>query len=393
MKVALICNMNNGFFSLVRYLRDRGIDADLLIMKYEFEHFSPKADSYDDSYLDYTKRLSWGKHNFLDVSSKVIEDDVKRYDVIIGCGSTPAYLNKINRSLDIFIPYGSDIYEMPFFRLNKLENYYRIYQTYIRNKNQRIGIQNSRYICIGGTSPEFEQVFKKINYHGNLVKIHYPAVYNKFYNPEEIQKYYKNSEFYNKFKKIRDDYELVIFHHTRHLWKNVPNVWSYKGNEILITGFANYLNRKDALNSCLVLFDYGPDVKASKKLIRSYGIEKNVKWFPKLYRKDLMIGVSLSDIGAYEFGKSWLTGGVLFEFLVMGKPILQYREDKMYENDFPELYPILNVKTAENITNAFIDYAKNPDVYRAQGELGREWYQKHVVEHSVSEYMKIIDNS
>ena len=50
MKIALIGNMNNNNFSLMRYLLDLGMKVDLLLMSDdgvgELEHFSPKNDTW-----------------------------------------------------------------------------------------------------------------------------------------------------------------------------------------------------------------------------------------------------------------------------------------------------------------------------------------------------------
>ena len=39
-KIALIGNMNNNFFSIARYLRDRSYQADLFLID-ELDHFLP----------------------------------------------------------------------------------------------------------------------------------------------------------------------------------------------------------------------------------------------------------------------------------------------------------------------------------------------------------------
>lgn len=57
-KIACIGNMNHFMFSLVRFLRDEGLDAYLLLLK-EPDHFKPEMDTFDNSYKDlyYSNRL------------------------------------------------------------------------------------------------------------------------------------------------------------------------------------------------------------------------------------------------------------------------------------------------------------------------------------------------
>ena len=52
-RILLICNQNNNFFALTRYLRDRGYDADLYLMKEEFDHFKPETDSFNKNYKEF----------------------------------------------------------------------------------------------------------------------------------------------------------------------------------------------------------------------------------------------------------------------------------------------------------------------------------------------------
>ena len=61
MKVALIGNMNNNFFSILRYLRDMNIDATLYLFKNDgiddASHFSCESDTFEiDKWRDYIKR-------------------------------------------------------------------------------------------------------------------------------------------------------------------------------------------------------------------------------------------------------------------------------------------------------------------------------------------------
>ena len=46
MKVALVGNMNNNNFALLRYLRDLGVDAHLLLFDNEIGHFVPEHDTW-----------------------------------------------------------------------------------------------------------------------------------------------------------------------------------------------------------------------------------------------------------------------------------------------------------------------------------------------------------
>lgn len=45
-RVALVGNMNNNHFALLRYLRDLGVNATLLMFSNEAAHFYPQQDTW-----------------------------------------------------------------------------------------------------------------------------------------------------------------------------------------------------------------------------------------------------------------------------------------------------------------------------------------------------------
>lgn len=387
MRVACIGNSNNIFFSLARHLRDRGIDADVLLLNDESAHFHPSADTYDLDYQRYTASLSWGKPlGFTTVPARQIAEDVKKYDFIVGCGSTPAFLHKIGRPLDLFIPYGTDVIVYPFFSL-KRPAYSLTCAPFIRN--QQRGIRSASCLNFDLTNEEMEKVILRLKYPGKRLECGIPMVYTPMYHPERIAQFYDRSRWYREFEKIRREHDIVIFHQTRHVWKNSPDPFSWKGNDKLFIGFSDFV-KQAGIKACIVTCEYGADVDASKKLVCDLGIEKQVFWFPQMMRKEIMIGLSLADIGTGEFHMSWLSCGTIYETLAMAKPLMHYREDKLYEKRYPELYPMIRVKTAEDITRALHDYAARPAYYKKMGEEGRSWLQRHAIDDPLNAYLKIM---
>ena len=58
MKIALLGNMNNNNYVLLRYLRDNNLEADLLLFDDELYHFSPSHDSFSHQSFKHIKQLS-----------------------------------------------------------------------------------------------------------------------------------------------------------------------------------------------------------------------------------------------------------------------------------------------------------------------------------------------
>ncbi len=393
MRVACIGNMNNNFFALVRYLRDCGIDAHLILLNNEITHFHPSQDTFDLRYQEYTHRVSWGDpFTFLNVSPKQIQQDVKDYDFIIACDVVPAYLMKINRPVDIFVPFGSDLYFYPFMRL--IPNPRKQINYYYCSKYQRLGIQKAEYMSFTPTNKGFQQVIEQIKYFGKTLNFGVPMIYTPLFNPQNITKYYDRSHWRVEFQFLRENYNFIIFHHSRQIWKNIPDPFSNKGNDLLVKGFAKFVHevKNSEIKPCLIMLEYGKDINETKNLVHELKIESNVKWFPLMARKDILIGINFSDIVAGQFRISWLAYGAVYEALAMGKPIMHRRDDFLYKNIFPDLYPMISVKNSEDIYEALIAYINNPDYFQNIGRLGKNWLQKYLIENAVECYTKLIFN-
>lgn len=142
MKVAFIGNMNNNNFALMRYFRDIGIDAHLLLTlddgKNTLTHFTPDADTWEierwSPYIHQTiipnatfaaldgplnaflkiylnfKSFFYPQAQTLDpVTREQILIAFSEYDKLVGSGIMPAVLLRINRGLDLFYPYSTGI--------------------------------------------------------------------------------------------------------------------------------------------------------------------------------------------------------------------------------------------------------------------------------------------
>ena len=385
--------MNNNFFALTRYLRERGVDAHLLLMT-EMDHFQPYADTFSLDYMNYTRQLSWDYHgmpSILDFPEEKIREDIKDFDFIFGCGYVPAYLNKAGRRLDAFVPYGSDLYKAPFLRFGRIPNK-RSFALRAMGKNQNSGIEGARYIC--EINPEFAPVYKKMKIRAERIRVGCPFIYMPEFSPEKVTEYYDQSHWYKEMRKAKDEFDFIIFHHTRHSWKNSPNEWSYKANDQLLNGLAEFIKKNPNVNPGLVTLEYGNDVQTSKDLIKELGIGKNVRWLPKMQRKDIMVCLSMVDVGATDFGLSWITGGTHYEFLSMGIPQIVFRDKESEEkSSFKELYPILNAKTGSQICGALEAFVADPEKYKEMGRQGREWYRKYAVEEPLTTFMSLMEKS
>jgi hypothetical protein len=115
--------MNNNHFSLMRYLRDLGADAHLLLYSTDGtganKHFTPENDTYSferwKPYVVHTGVPNGGFSNLLTATLRLKEfsRELATYDFVIGHGFAPAHCYLLGRRLNLFLPYS---YEVEFVR-------------------------------------------------------------------------------------------------------------------------------------------------------------------------------------------------------------------------------------------------------------------------------------
>jgi glycosyltransferase involved in cell wall biosynthesis len=316
-----------------------------------------------------------------------VEKDLAPYQFLIGNGPAPAYVAKVGRKLDIFIPYGYDIYSLPFLRL---VHPLRMFAYASVARHQRKGIKESSYILFDRTNKAFERVIQKLGYPGKRIISPAPMIYHKDYE-NGWQQHTDTGPLMVQLKMLRQGAEFLIVQHTRQIWKRSADNWSYKGNNLLIEGYAQFVKKHPLVKTKLILFEYGHDVEETKKLVDKLGVENAVVWLPKMARNKLMAVLAASDIIIGELHHSWLTYGVALEALCMGKPFMHKRIDSEYASDYPELYPMLHASSAKEVYLELAKAEKDKAGIKAIGNSGREWFLNYCVNLPVSSVITIID--
>jgi len=193
---------------------------------------------------------------------------------------------------------------------------------------------------------------------------------------------------------LRKENVFLILYHGRQEWEKAT---TYKNNEFtnknthhLIIGFSLFIEKFPKLKSKLVMIEYGGDVDNSKELIKELGISDKVVWMPKMYRKDLMYLIKNMDVCSGEFVKSYLTFGTVIEAMVMGIPAIHYREDNLYIDKYPELYPLYNAQYPEDISTQIERAWSNPDERLAMGKSAREWVIKYFIDRPLERLIGVL---
>lgn len=383
--------MNNNGFPLVRYLRDKGFDAHLYCLRNEPEHFGPDNDTFTEDFSAYVKKISWSNFpgDYFHVKKSEIGSLLEGFDYVIGSGAAPAYLNRVNRSLDIYFPYGSDLHYLPF-NVDKRGWKKRI-KSYFLSKGQKKGIERSRHLFMQYSNDEFEGVLKKLDFRGERVATNLPFIYAPEFNKDNLKNIIPHSDYYKMFSEVRNSTDYMVFYHSRHVWRVEKESFQYKGTDYLIRAFAKFVKEVDP-KAKIVMFEYGEDAGASREMAEELGIANNVVWVPKMSRKEIMLGLSISDVSVAEIGHPWVTYGAIVEAKAMGVPLIMNRNDEELAKIYDEPYPVYQAASEEDVFNGLVYYYKHPEEAKKDGEACRKWFDKYVVEEPLNIYIEKINN-
>ena len=422
MKIALIGNMNNNNFALMRYFRDMGADAHLLLYSNDgqatLSHFKPESDTWQierwlpyihqmeivngeftivgrkESQLIYLRPLAIAKSyirkffgqddpGWQAPSADFIKRDLSGYDKYIGSGITPAVFNLIGMKLDIFYPYatGIEFYAAPEFvvKLDSINLATRISSKKIKNY-QQLGIRQAKY-RINSELSLTKESFDRIGV--DFIKYTTPMVYlESISNINKIN--FKYFDLVDEIKNI----DFTILSASRLFWVKRNNYgkdeWHVenKNNQKLIYAFEKFIKLRPHINARLYLFEYGPDVQNTKVLCRKLGIQSSVRWVPKMDRRDIMILLNSVNIASGEFYDvpKAMWGGTGWEALAAGKPLLQGFNFKHGEFEsyygYPEP-PMLPIREHEDILVHLLDMADNPAKCKKIGLEALEWFHRY----------------
>lgn len=394
MKIALVDNMNNNFFAFARYLRDLGIDADVYTISTVSKHFDINADTFKkESQLTYVKEFPCSVKNksWLFFNKNKILNKFEHYELIISCGVSSAYLERAGIFSDIIIPYGSDLYDIPF------RNYrFKISLDFIRSifwrqqAKYQVKAYNKTRVLVSDDGYElYAEALEKLKL--KCLNIGIPMLYNF----EDID----NSE-NQKIWSFLEQYDFIVFNHARQHWKSYnvglkdfEKFGGLKANNKLIKAFANFVKVSKYKKPLLVLFEYGPDFNETKKLVRELKIEEFVKWMPTMNRKNILYGLSKATFSTNAFRENTTDiGGVCYESLAIGIPHINNCFEAI-KNSNHKFYksPMIHALSEEDIFNIFIDYEKNPNKYKEIGKKSKEWFDEYLGLGLAKRYVKLIE--
>lgn len=352
MRIALLGNMNNNHFALMRYLRRLGADAHLFLYQNDgrdsLAHFRPEDDTFGiDEWTPFIHRTSihnGGRATLLQLAAaERLLRELDPYDYLIANGIAPALCYRAQRLVDIFLPYTVGGEHLNYRGSHALMN--------------RAVFEVCRYFQARGIAENCKHVFTADRTEANLR--HFNAI-GRPTRAVAIPMVFVEQEAPNQ-DSLTDPTLLqllsfsrgrrILFSHVSQVWDSANYMAQVKGNATLIRGFNQYLRSSSSPQFVLALSDYGPDVGRARSLIDELGIQSQVTWIPKLPRKVLLALLDHVDIGVSELG-GFLWGGVGWEFIAKGVPFLHclsMSASQFEDETGTPLPPFFNVQDAQQV--------------------------------------------
>ena len=399
-KVGLLGNTCNNNFSLLRYLRDLGVDAHLFLFSNEGEYDlnrinSPERDTWNfPRWQDFIHTLPFpngietivGRPDLFKVrpSTEVITNAISSCNFFVGSGIAPAIFARLHRRLDIFYPYSTGVEwvgdEGTLHKLNQI-NLQLPFRLFVRDLQIK-GIQQSRLVLSHSTDSTLSTL-KSINV--EPLKYQIPIIYNKESIPTTT-----SDPLLITLSGWLTDSAFVVFSHMRHHWVFEEDSYQIdswnnenKHNDWLIHGFSRFLQSTSLQNPKLVLVEWGQDVAASKRLCVTLSISQNVIWLPLLARKQIYwIIKHLAHISTGDFvtskGTHW--GSTAYEAISLGAPVMQsicFSSDEYkayYDQPLPFLF---DVHSVDDVVHNLKTYTANPEKYTSLFSDNLSWFNTY----------------
>ena len=163
------------------------------------------------------------------------------------------------------------------------------------------------------------------------------------------------------------DAPVVIFAPARQNWKE-------KANDKMYHALAEVLKRGG--NAELHIPEWGQDMKASRRLVKSLGIEDHVKWLAPQSEGRLINSYKECDIVMDQFVHG-VFGLISPKAMACGRPVItSYRSDL---NDwcFGEAPPLRPATEQDEVTDQLEQLVMDPELRSSVGEASREWIIKY----------------
>ena len=386
LKIAMYGNVCNNLYALARALNSQpDIEAHLYLDQNGQFQFNP---ANEDSSLRQRRprwiheSVEWNPFlTFKRLNFKFVKE-LEAYDIVILSDFGVMLASLLRRPRVVFYVTGMDLTRVPFFRRYSWDSGSIItyFKRMLISYAQRVGIKSCNFIIAAPFYP-FTSSLKDLGVKdGCLCSSYYPILIDtEKFNKNESQ----TTGLGNIFPEL-EKFEFVVLHPSRIITKTSNDFREsghYKGNEILLRGFADWVHSGGGHGACLAVIDraHNIEVQNFKKLIIDLNINKHVVWLQPptsegFKREDLISLYKMSHVVVDDFGAGWF-GSIVVEACAMELPVLCYVDSEVMNRLYP-WHPILSVKSPLEISNILQRLYKDCDYRRSVSRASREWALK-----------------
>ncbi|MFH1021901.1 MAG: hypothetical protein V1809_00755 [Planctomycetota bacterium] len=168
---------------------------------------------------------------------------------------------------------------------------------------------------------------------------------------------------------------FIVFHPSRHHWEASRNPSWEKGNDILIHGFARFVNEINP-EAAAIFVDWGKTAEESKRLLNTLGISDRILWISPQTDRKMITYIMASDLTADQFFLGAF-GRITPKALLHGCPAMLYLNEERHRWCFPELPPVLNTRTSDDVFMSMKRLYQEPRYREDLISRGRDWYRRY----------------
>lgn len=350
MRVIVAGNLANTGYQIARLLRDKGIDAELLIKKNDLLIHDPKSFDNIIKYPDWIKFWDGMRKNW---KFKIISI-MKKYDIVHASTELPIFAMFSGRPY-IAMATGDDIIELA-------------QKKSIKGLLLKWAYKKAKVVVYTGTYMYPSVIKLKLR---NALFIPLLWDYEKF----------------NLVQDSRNNEKFTIFHPTNHYWKD-------KGNDIFLRAFVRLAKEKD--NVHLITINRGQDFQQSLKILSIPELKGKFTILPETLPQNQLPQIYASvDAVADQFiaGSLGLIGQ---EAMAAEKPLISYLNEELYKKIYGDIPPILNARTESDIYDSLVQLMSDDKMHIRIGKESRNWLLKYhnpdtVINKYINLYKSILD--
>jgi hypothetical protein len=187
------------------------------------------------------------------------------------------------------------------------------------------------------------------------------------------------------------DCDFLVFQPSRQHWESCRHPDWEKGNDIFIRGLADFIHHCH-IRTGVIFVDWGQTVDQSKKLIEELGIASRVKWIAPLPNRRMIGYINASDLVADQFYLGAF-GSLTPKALYHCCPVMLYLNERLHQWCFPEMPPIINARTKEEVYEGMARLIKDKEYRELLIQSGSKWYDKYHSNNVIAQTFTAVANS